>query len=168
MKSISDLYCDIQREKCAENKCKVQTSQEFAVYCAESLAKSVMGNAYAQKICDCIIANSTEDEISVVELKFRSGKKGVLKGQGLAGRIEDVRAQLANGLDVLLRVLKNLQRNIIKIQVVLYTKSVIKDRSELKQLRKPLHIKFPKLTIQNVPCGGNLPDGYVPVSLCGR
>ena len=161
MNTIRDLYCESLQKACAEKGCKVIVDKGFNIYCAEILNE--MLNHQAQKMCDCIITNSTEDKISIVELKFRDGKSGIMKGRGLAGRIEDVKAQLVNGLKILFEMLEKVQKKNVKVQLVLYTKKIIKDRSELIQLRKPPDNRFTKLTIQNISCGDILPDKYVSI-----
>lgn len=161
MNTIHNLYCESLQKTCAEKGCKATTGKGSNIYCAEILDKIL--NHQTQKMCDCIITNSTEDKISIVELKFREGKSGVMKGRGLAGRIEDVRTQLVNGLKILFEILEKVQKKNVKVQLVLYTKKIIKDRSELKQLQKPPDNRFTKLTIQNVSCGDILPNKYVPI-----
>lgn len=108
MNTIHDLYCESPQKICAEQKCKVKLDKKFSIYCAKILNEIL--NQQTQKMCDCIITNSTEDEISIVELKFRDGKSDIMKGKGLAGRIEDVREQLVNGLNILFEILEKLQK----------------------------------------------------------
>lgn len=108
MNTIRDLYCKSLQKACAEKGCKAIVGRGFNIYCAEMLNEVL--NHQVQKMCDCIITNSTEDRISIVELKFRDGKDGIMKGRGLAGRIEDVKAQLVNGLKILLEILEKVQK----------------------------------------------------------
>ena len=96
---------------------------------------------------------------------LRKGSTGVLKGKRKAGRIEDIREKFTDGLIVLRRVLERIAKSCIRIQLVLYTKDQINDRSEIKELHRPLDNVSQKLRITTAVCGDKLPEGYVAVSV---
>lgn len=166
--TLRDVYSSIESNRCRDGKCHVKLQKSFTVYCGEKLRDRVMGNnATPMKMCDCIIADSSEGCMSVVELKFRRGSKGIFKGKRKAGRIDDVREQFTGGLIVLRQILEKISRQYARVQMVLYTRNSISDRSELKKLRKPLNNVTGKLCIANASCGAKLPAGYVRVPVQG-
>ena len=163
---MRDICPSAQSTRCSEKGCRVALKGSFTVYCGEKLRDHIMGNSPTKlKMCDCIIVDSSTDCISVVELKHRRGFKNILERKGKAGRIGDVRDQFAGGLIVLRQILERISKQCACIQMVLYTKCIINDRSELRELRKPLYNTTHKLVIEPAGCGNNLPDGYVRVSV---
>ena len=162
--ALRDVYSNIKSNHCRDGKCYVKLQKSFTVYCGEKLRDRIMGNsATPVKMCDCIIVDSSEDRMSAVELKFRRGSKGIFEGKRKAGHIDDVREQFAGGLIVLRQILERISRQHARVQMVLYTRNSIGDRSELKKLRKPLYNVTGKLRIANVSCGADLPNWYVRV-----
>ena len=140
--------------------------KSFVTYCGEVVRDQMMEKGKTTlKMFDCIITDSNEGRISAVELKHRKGHAGVLKGKGKAGNIDDVREKFTDGLIVLRKMLEKITKLCIRIQLVLYTKTEIKDRSELVELHRPLDNVPQKLSIATAICGAELPDGYVTVSV---
>lgn len=166
MKTIGEICPDAESSKCSEEGCKVSLEKSCVVYCGEIIRDHIMEKRRATlKMFDCIIIDSSEIRVSAVELKHRKGRGGVLKGKGKAGRIDDVREKFADGLIVLRRMLERMVKPCICIQLVLYTKTEIKDRSELVELNRPIHNVPNRLRITTAVCGNKLPDKYVSVSL---
>ena len=139
MSMIGDVCPDAKLTKCSEGGCQVSMPKSLVTYCGEVVRDQIMEKGKTTlKMFDCIITDSCEDKISAVELKYRKGRTGVLKGKGKAGRIEDVREKFTDGLIVLRRMLERIAKLCIRLQLVLYTKTQIKDRSELAELHRPL------------------------------
>ena len=163
---IGDIYPAAKSIKCSEEGCKVCLEKSFVVYCGEIIRDHIMEKRKATlKMFDCIIIDSREIKVSAVELKHRKGRGGVLKGKRKAGRIDDVREQFADGLIVLRKMLERMAKPCICMQLVLYTKTEIKDRSELRELNRPMHNVPNRLRITTAVCGNKLPDNYVSVPL---
>lgn len=166
MRMIGDVCPDAKLTKCSEGGCQVSIPKSLVTYCGENVRDHIMEKEKTTlKMFDCIITDCREEKISAVELKHRKGGTGVLKGKGKAGRIEDVREQFTDGLIVLRRVLERIAKLCIRIQLVLYTKTRINDRSEMKELYRPLDNVTQKLRITTAVCGDELPEGYVAVSV---
>ena len=140
--------------------------KSFVTYCGEVVRDQMMEKGKTTlKMFDCIITDSNEGRISAVELKYRKGYEGVLKGKGKAGNIGDIREKFIDGLIVLRKILEKITKLCIRIQLVLYTKTEINDRSELIELHRPLDNVSPKLSIATAVCGAELSKGYVNVSV---
>lgn len=110
-RKLKDVFPDIQSIRCRESGCTVNlkssgSSQELFSYSAQDLANMVGLQESGQKICDCIIFNKNEDKITLVELKYRRGKRGIFRGTEKAGRINDVIKQFEDSLYVLYEILK--------------------------------------------------------------
>ena len=164
MKTIGDVCPDAKSSICSEKGCRVFLEESFAVYCGEVVRDYIMKKrGTTLKMFDCIIIDPAENRISAVELKRRKGSTGVLKGKRMAGRIDDVRQQFADGLIVLRKLLERTAKSSICLQLVLYTQSEIKDRSELTALHKPLYNVPQKLRIIPTICGDKLPEKYVTI-----
>ena len=166
MKTIGDVCPDAKSSKCSGEGCKVQLEKSFVVYCGEIVRDHIIEKKETTlKMFDCIIIDSGGSKMSAVELKHRKGGTGVLKGKGKAGNVDAVRKQFADGLIVLRKVLERMAKSCICLQLVLYTKTQITDRSELKQLKKKLYNTPQKVTITTSVCGNKLPEKYVTVSV---
>ena len=166
MGMIRDVCSDAKSNKCSEEGCKISLEKSFATYCGEIVRDQMMEKGKpTPKMFDCIITDSREGRISAVELKHKKGHAGVLKGKGKAGHIDDIREKFAIGLIVLRRMLERIAKSCIRIQLVLYTKTQIKDRSELAVLYRPLDNVPQRLRITTAVCGDELPEGYVAVSV---
>lgn len=166
MGTIGDVCLDAKSTKCSEGGCRVALEKSFVTYCGEVVRDQMMEKGKTTlKMFDCIITDSNEGRISAVELKHKKGHAGVLKGKGKAGSIDDVREKFTNGLVVLRRILERIAKSCIRLQLVLYTKTEIQDRSELVELHRPLDNVSPKLSIATAVCGAELPKRYVTVSV---
>lgn len=166
IRMIGDVCPDAKSTKCSEGGCQVSMPKSLVTYCGESVRDHIMKNEKTTpKMFDCIITDSRGDTISAVELKFRKGSTGVLKGKRKAGRIDDVREKFTDGLIVLRKMLERIAKSCIRIQLVLYTKTQINDRSEIRELRKPLYNVSQKLMITTAVCGDKLPEAHVAVSV---
>ena len=166
MDTIGDVCLDAKSTKCSEGGCRVALEKSFVTYCGEVVRDQMMKKGKTTlKMFDCIITDSDEGRISAVELKYRKGYTGVLKGKRKAGNIDDIREKFTNGLVILRRILERISKSCICIQLVLYTKTEIQDRSELIELHRPLDNVSPKLSIATAVCGAELPKGYVTVSV---
>ena len=166
MNTIGDVCPNAKSTKCSEEGCKVYLKKSFVTYCGEAVRDHMMEKGKpTQKMFDCIITDSRGNRISAVELKHKKGREGVLKGKGKAGSIDDVREKFTNGLVVLRRILERIAKSCIRLQLILYTKTEIKDRSELVELHRPLDNIPHRLSIATAVCGDELPEGYVTVSV---
>lgn len=164
MSMLGDVCPNAKSTKCSEGGCQVTLTKSFVTYCGEVVRDQVMEKGKTTlKMFDCIITDSNEGRISAVELKHRKGHAGVLKGRGKAGSIDDVREKFTDGLIVLRRMLERITKSCIHIQLVLYTKTEIKDRSELTELHRPLDNIPQRLRITTAVCGNELPEEYVTV-----
>lgn len=166
MATIEDIYPYAKIDKCSENNCRVDLENSFVVYCGVTLRDNIMEKRKrGLKICDCVITDSNEEKISIVELKNRRGHKKGLEGKGKAGNIDDVRGQFRGGLIVLRKILERIAKTRIRVQLVLYTKNEIQDSSERKRLRRPFYNGPKNLGISMAVCGKNMPKDYVAVSV---
>ena len=164
MATIEDTCSYAKINKCTENNCHVRLEDSFAVYCAKTLRDHIMEKGKPTiKICDCVITDSHEEKISVVELKNRRGFRKILEGKGKAGHIDPVRRQFKGGLIVLRRMLERIGKPRAHIQLVLYAKTEIQDRSEKKRLRRHLSNGPSNLGITMAICGEKIPADYVAV-----
>lgn len=166
---LKDVFPGIQSTRCHESGCTVNlkssdSNQKLFAYSAKDLAGIVGPQEEGQKICDCIIFNQTEEEVTLVELKYRSGKKGILKGTGKAGRIDDVIKQFEDSLYVLYKILHKMKRPHIQIQATLFTKTLISNYTEKEKLRGPLCC-ISAFSIQNMKCGNTLPRRHLRISV---
>lgn len=164
MVTIKDIYSYAKINKCGNKKCHVHPENSLIVYCGEMLRDQIMEKGKPTiKMCDCIITDPREEKISVVELKNRRGFKGALEGKGKAGHVGPVRGQFRGGLIVLRKILDRISKSRIHVQLVLYTKTQIQDRSEKKRLRRPLSNGPPNLGITMAICGEKIPADHVAV-----
>ena len=166
---LKDVFPSIQSTRCRESGCTINlkssdANQKFLSYSAKDLADIVGSQKSGQKICDCIIFNQNEDKITLVELKSRHGKKGIFKGMGKAGRIEDVIKQFEDSLYVLYKILHKLERPHIRIQAALFTKALILNYAEKEKLRGSL-CGISAFSIQNMKCGDTIPRRYLHISV---
>lgn len=162
MTTIKDIYSYAGMDKCAEKKCRAGLENSFNVYCGEMLRNNIMEKGKpTMRMCDCIITDSLEEKISLVELKAKRGHKKILEGRGKAGDINHTRGQLNGGLIVLRRMLERIAKSEVRVQLVLYTKAKISDRSEQQKLRCPLDNGPRKLGISLAICGEKIPADHV-------
>ena len=164
MHTVKDVYSYARMDKCAEGGCRVVLENSLSVYCGEILRNRIMDKGKPpMKMCDCIVIDSREEKISIIELKARRGKKKALEGLGKAGDIDCVRGQFRGGLIVLRRMLERITKPKVHVQLVLYTKAKIPNRSEQKRLHHSLANGPHNLGISLAVCGDQLPDNNVAV-----
>ncbi len=156
LRTMEEIYGDLQSNKCRENKCTVQLNH-FVSYCGESMRTRILGNnAPHEPMCDCIVTNNAKTKISLVELKGSTSNTTKISYR----LVDEARSQLCGGLTVLHEMLAMMKKNEIDLQLILFTKLSL-NRSERVELRKPLPGLAGGITIVDRICGCDLPDAYL-------
>lgn len=126
--------------------------------CAEAVRDKIGGIYEGAEMCDCIVFDSDEKKLSLVELKSGMHKRGKLK------LLRKARNQLASGLCMLLKILRDMDKPEIKIQAVLSSNEPFRSVVMLKEFQQPL--KGPvRIKLKRVDCGSDLPELYVTVKV---
>ena len=157
-KTIQSIYSEFMSSRCAEKgsggaDCSIELPPLFSAICAKSVGNK-MGGIYKDKeICDCIILDPKEEKISLVELK--SGTPNIRKIRLLL----KAKRQLTGGLDILLKILHDIEKPQVKLQVILASneqfRSIAAQREFYKRLEHPINIRMIR-----VDCGSSLPNKY--------
>lgn len=109
-------------------------------------------------MCDCIVFDPEEEKLSLVELKSGMHRRGKLK------LLRKAESQLASGLCMMLKILRDMDKQEIKIQAVLSSNKPFRSVSMQQKFYKPL--KGPvRIKVKRIDCGSNLPDLYVTVQI---
>ena len=158
-KTIQSIYSELMSGECAEKgsggaDCSIKPPPSFSVICAKDVRNKIGGIYKNIEICDCIILDPTEEKISLVELK--SGTPNTRKIKLLL----KAKRQLIGGLDILLKILRDLEKPQVKLQVILASneqfRSTAAQQEFYKRLKHSIHIK-----VIRVDCGSSLPNKYV-------
>lgn len=153
--TLADVYYSIQSRRCREHNCSVQLNH-LVSYCAKSMRDRVFpGDGAQTPVCDCIVTDSAEARISLVELKDSTSTTTKINYR----LVNEVRGQFCGGLAVLRKVLKQAEKREISLQLVLFTKLSL-NRSEKLRLRRPLPGVPDTMTIVDRPCGCILPTEH--------
>lgn len=156
-KIMSD-YAEARSPKCKEHRCSVVMPESFTSYCGEMVRDIIHGTheQSGQKMCDCIIADPDEDKISLIELKYHTGRNKF-------DDVEHIRGQFEGGLNVLREVMKRARKPHICLEMVLCTNGRIAYPSEQRELGKPL----PGFggNIRRIGCCEKLPGQYQTMSV---
>ena len=120
-----------------------------------------MGVVYEKtEMCDCIILDPQEEKVSLVDLKSGTPTHEFKL-------LRKAKRQLANGLCMLLEILRRLNKPWVRMQAVLSSKTQFRSIAMQQEFRKPL--KGPvDIRIIRVDCGSELPNEYVTVPLENR
>lgn len=150
---LASNYADLRSRKCHERGCNVLIPRSFSSYCGEDIRDRLYGSQDSQpiSICDCIITDSGESKISLVELKHHKGKQ----------KLDDakhIRKQFEGGLIALSDIMKGQQNSNIDLQLILFTNGKFAYSSEQRAFVKPLS-RF-KGTICKSACCKALPKKY--------
>lgn len=158
-KTIQGIYSEFISDRCAEKgsggaDCSIEVPLSFSVICAKGVRNKI-GETYKDKeICDCIILDPTEEKISLVELK--SGTPNIRKTRLL----RKAKRQLIGGLDILFKILHDIEKPRVKLQVILASNEQFRSAAAQKEFQKglmyPINIKM-----RRVDCGSDLPNRYV-------
>ncbi len=153
---LASNYADLRSRKCNERGCNVLIPRSFSSYCGEDIRDRLYGSQDSQpiSICDCIITDSGESKISLVELKHHKGKQKL-------DDVKHIRKQFEGGLIALSDIMKGQQNSNIGLQLILFTNGKFAHPSEQRVFRQPLS-RF-KGTICKSACCKALPKKYQTV-----
>lgn len=153
---LASNYADLRSRKCNERGCNVLIPRSFSSYCGEDIRDRLYGSQDSQpiSICDCIITDSGESKISLVELKHHKGKQKL-------DDVKHIRKQFEGGLIALSDIMKGQQNSNIGLQLILFTNGKFAHPSEQRVFRQPLP-RF-KGTICKSACCKALPKKYQTV-----
>ena len=161
--TMRDTYSEFASDNCAwtgdsGHECAVVLPPSFSVLCAEGVRDKVYPPGSRPRMCDCIILDSMEEKISLVELK-----SGIRKYRNLKF-FKDGRHQLCEGLRMIVKILQNMEKLQVHLQIVLFSNTEFKHPSTQKEFMK--HLEHPlKIRPIMVPCGSELPDSYESVNV---
>ena len=155
-------FPDLTTNECSETgntgiNCSVNLPTTYLALCAETVRDKVGGVYENAEMCDCIIFDPQEEEISLVELK--SGTPACE-----LRLLRKAKRQLTNGLCMLLEILQDLDKQRVRVQAVLSSKTQFRSVSMQKEFRKPLNCPV-NVGLIRVDCGSDLPNQYTTVPI---
>ena len=158
---LQDAYLKYVTEECAETgdggtKCSITMPSAFVCLCAECIRNRLYGTHKKGKMCDYIIVDPTEEKISLVELKSGTAyKKKTLR---------NAKRQLMGGLEMVVKILRDMGRSSVKIQAVIATNLPHRSMAMQKQFQKWLKGSV-RARLIIVGCNCDLPNIYRTASI---
>ena len=137
--------------------CKINLPTTYLVLCAETVRDKIGGIYEKTEMCDCIIFDSQEEKISLVELKSGTPTREFKL-------LYKAKRQLANGLSMLLEILLDLNKPWVRIQAVLSSMAQFRSVAMQQEFRKPLSGQA-NIRLIRVGCGSDLPNQYTTVHI---
>ena len=162
-KNIRNNYLEFMSGECAEKgsggmNCSIEPPLSFSVICAEGVRNKIGGIYKEKEICDCIIFDPLEEKISLVELKSGTPKIRKIK------LLLKARRQLIGGLNVLLKILHDIEKPQIKLQAILASNEEFRSIAAQKKFQKRL-VDSIDIKMIRVACGSRLPNNYVNIKV---
>lgn len=160
---LQDAYSEFLSHKCSEKghgkaDCGIVVPHSFMSVCAKHV-RDMLGGIYKEmEICDCIIFDPSEAQISLVELKSGTPKKRKIRV------LNKARRQLVGGLKILFKILYDMGVSDVMLQLVIANNLPFRSMSTQKNFQKRIDCPV-SIRVVLADCNSLLPNEYISVDI---